>query len=77
MLQKEKIVIQRMNQRSKEKSLFEKQSELTPDMRVMLLDWICQVSSDYCLKRQTFHLAIQYIDHYLETCVEHIQTQDF
>ena len=31
--------------------MLEKQTELTPEMRLMLLDWICQVSSDYCLKR--------------------------
>ena len=32
-------------------NVFEKQTELNSDMRLMLLDWICQVSSDYCLKR--------------------------
>jgi len=30
-------------------NVFEKQTELNSDMRLMLLDWICQVSSDYCL----------------------------
>ena len=48
--------------------MLEKQTELTPEMRLMLLDWICQVSSDYCLKRQTFHLSVQYIDHYIDNC---------
>lgn len=63
--------------RQVEKTIFEKQGELTSEMRCMLLDWVCQVSTDYCLKRQTFHLTLQYIDAYLQRCNQHIQTQDF
>ena len=46
-------------------------------MRLMLLDWIQQVCFDYCLKRQTFHLSVLYIDCYLQRCALHIPTRDF
>ena len=45
MLRKEKSIsdlIQPLN-------VFEKQSNLTPDMRLVLMDWLNQVSQDYCL----------------------------
>ena len=32
-------------------SMFEMQKNLSEEMRLILLDWICQVSSDYGLKR--------------------------
>jgi len=46
-------------------------------MRLILLDWMCQVSSDYCLKRKTFHLAIHFVDAYLVLCGETLQTCQF
>ena len=46
-------------------------------MRLTLLDWLCQVSTDYCLKRQTYHLALSYTDHYLQNCQQHIPTSEF
>jgi hypothetical protein len=51
-------------------SLFELQPNLTPDMRLTLLDWLCQVSNDYCLKRETFHRAIIMVDRYMQSCGE-------
>ena len=53
------------------------QKNLSEEMRIILLDWICQVSSDYGLKRQTFHLTMQYIDTFLQRCPEQIQTYEF
>lgn len=58
-------------------TIFSLQPALTPQMRLILLDWMCQVSSDYCLKRKTFHLAIKYVDSYLVRCNEILQTQHF
>ena len=58
-------------------NVFKVQENLTEEMRLILLDWICQVSSDYGLKRQTFHLTLQYIDAFLQKCPEQIQTYEF
>lgn len=46
-------------------------------MRIILYEWMCQVSSDYCLKRRTFHIAIQFVDAYLARHKEHIYTDEF
>ena len=46
-------------------------------MRYILLDWINQVSSDYCLKRATFHKAIHMIDAYLLNCNREVPVADF
>lgn len=34
-------------------------------MRTTLIDWMMEVCLDYCLKRETFHLSIIYLDKYL------------
>lgn len=34
-------------------------------MRTTLIDWMNEVCLDYCLKRETFHLSIIYLDIYL------------
>ena len=38
-------------QHAKERTLFEIQPELSTEMRYILLNWLNQVSADYCLKR--------------------------
>ena len=43
----------------------------------MLLDWMCQVSADYCLKRPTFHLSCQLVDMFLTKCGHQVPTQEF
>lgn len=35
-------------------------------MRSILLDWAMEVCMEYLMKRETFHLAINYIDRYLD-----------
>jgi Cyclin, N-terminal domain len=45
--------------------LSNKQSEVKWKMRAILLDWMCEVCSDYTLKRETYHYAINYVDRYL------------
>ena len=47
MLRKETLISE-LNQAV---DVFEKQPELTGDMRLVLMDWLNQVSQDYCLKR--------------------------
>ncbi|CAK8674711.1 G1/S-specific cyclin-E1-like isoform X2 [Clavelina lepadiformis] len=39
--------------------------DLQPRMRSILLDWLMEVSEVYTLHRETFYLAIDYIDRYL------------
>lgn len=34
-------------------------------MRAILFDWMMEVCSEFTLKRETFHLATNYIDRYL------------
>lgn len=34
-------------------------------MRLMLLDWMMEVSDEFGLSRETFHLSITYVDLYL------------
>jgi hypothetical protein len=34
-------------------------------MRLMLIDWIMEVCDEFALSRETFHLAVLYIDLYL------------
>lgn len=39
---------------------------MKPHMRIMLLDWVMEVCNEFRFKRQTYHLAVYYIDRYLE-----------
>ena len=41
------------------------QSRLTPRMRLILLDWMMEVCMEFKLKRETFHLACNYLDRFL------------
>ncbi|KAM3143800.1 G1/S-specific cyclin-E1 [Paramecium bursaria] len=41
------------------------QTEITSMMRAILIDWMMEVCMEFQLKRQTFHLAVSYIDNYL------------
>ena len=34
-------------------------------MRAILLDWMMEVSSEFLMKRETYHLAVMYVDKYL------------
>jgi cyclin E len=35
-------------------------------MRAVLLDWVMEVCSEFTLKRETYHLAVSYIDRFLD-----------
>jgi hypothetical protein len=39
--------------------------QLNPRMRAILLDWLAEVCEDYALHRETWYLAVNYIDRYL------------
>ena len=34
-------------------------------MRAILVDWMMEVCSEFHLKRETFHLAVAYLDRHL------------
>lgn len=40
---------------------------LQPRMRAILLDWLVEVCEVYKLHRETFYLALDFIDRYLST----------
>lgn len=58
-------------------TLHEKQPSMTPEMRLILLDWLCEVCSDYSLKRQTFHRSVCMVDSFLENCPEILEVSEF
>jgi hypothetical protein len=41
---------------------FTRQKEVNHRMRALLLDWIMEVCSEFCLRRETFYLTISHID---------------
>ena len=42
-----------------------KQTNVTWLMRAILLDWMMEVAMEFTLKRETYHLAVSYVDRYL------------
>lgn len=45
---------------------FEKhQSDVTPIMRTILVDWMVEVCMEFALKRETFYYALNYVDRFL------------
>ena len=57
-------------------NVFKKHQEITSDMRLILLDWMCQVCADYYLKRQTFHRSLNMVDQVLMAS-QNIKAEDF
>ena len=41
------------------------QKVITPYMRAILIDWMMEVCNEFTLKRETFHLAVNYVDRIL------------
>ncbi|CAD8048040.1 unnamed protein product [Paramecium sonneborni] len=41
------------------------QTQITPLMRAILMDWMIEVCSVYFMKRDTYYLAVAYVDSYL------------
>lgn len=47
--------------------MFQRHPTLQPRMRAILLDWLIEVCEVYKLHRETYYLAMDYIDRYLST----------
>lgn len=43
---------------------------INAEMRAILVDWMMEVCSDFGLKRETFHYAVNYVDRYLSSVSE-------
>jgi cyclin E len=41
------------------------QPQITPSMRLILYDWMMEVCSELTLKRETFHLSVNFCDRYM------------
>jgi hypothetical protein len=52
-------------------SLQTMQPHIKPMMRAVLFDWMMEVSAEFALKRETFHLACWHVDRFLsvQSCV--------
>lgn len=53
------------NQRTQK--MFEQNPGIKPRMRSILLDWIIEVCEVYKMHRETYYLAVDYLDRYLST----------
>ncbi|XP_014352706.1 cyclin-A1 isoform X2 [Latimeria chalumnae] len=42
-----------------------KQSDITPGMRAILVDWLVEVGEEYKLQTETLYLAVNYLDRFL------------
>jgi cyclin E len=55
-----------------EQNYLRKHPGIEPQMRAILLDWVMEIANAYRLHRQTFHLAVEYIDRFM-SCTEKLQ----
>ncbi|XP_012284988.1 G1/S-specific cyclin-E [Orussus abietinus] len=51
----------------RDSQMFQRHPSLQPRMRAILLDWLIEVCEVYKLHRETYYLAMDYIDRYLST----------
>lgn len=48
------------------KPYINKNSDITEQMRTILVDWLIEVQENFALFHETLYLAVQILDHYLE-----------
>jgi len=48
------------------RGLFACQSEINPEMRNVVVNWLNEVTDEFHLKKETFFLAVDYLDRFLE-----------
>lgn len=46
---------------------------IEPQMRAILLDWLVEISYAYRLHRETYHLAIEYLDRFMSVCTQQMR----
>ncbi|XP_022218922.2 G1/S-specific cyclin-E isoform X2 [Drosophila obscura] len=71
-----KLMCHRDEQDSRLRSttMLEQHPGLQPRMRAILLDWLIEVCEVYKLHRETFYLAVDYLDRYLHVAHEVLKT---
>lgn len=62
----------KLNNYKHDHSYLRKHPGIEPQMRAILLDWIMEIANAYHLHRQTFHLAVEYIDRFM-SCTEKLK----
>lgn len=55
--------------------LFEQSPGIKPRMRSILLDWITEVCEVYHMHRETYYLAVDYLDRYLSVQTGVVKSQ--
>ena len=43
----------------------QRQTDITPNMRTILVDWLVEVADEYHLHRETLFLAVNFVDRFL------------
>jgi len=61
------IMLQKDRDYKRDSLYIRKHPSLQPRMRAVLLDWLIEVCEVYRLHRETFHLAVDFVDRYLST----------
>mmetsp|Transcript_9656 Transcript_9656/g.18848 ORF Transcript_9656/g.18848 Transcript_9656/m.18848 type:complete len:465 (+) Transcript_9656:41-1435(+) len=56
--------------------LHSRQPYIKPIMRAVLFDWMMEVTAEFALKRETFHLAAWYVDRFL-TLQSNVRKEEF
>uniref|UniRef100_A0A3P9KWP3 G2/mitotic-specific cyclin-B2 n=2 Tax=Oryzias latipes TaxID=8090 RepID=A0A3P9KWP3_ORYLA len=54
------------------KGYLERHAEITSGMRVVLVDWLVEVSQEYMLSSETLYLAVNYVDRFL-SCTTNVK----
>ncbi|KFO22637.1 G2/mitotic-specific cyclin-B3 isoform X2 [Fukomys damarensis] len=55
------------------KNYMKRQTEITSDMRAILVDWLVEIQMSFNMRHETLYLAMKLVDHYLmkELCRKH------
>jgi hypothetical protein len=61
------IMLQKDRDYKRDPLYIRKHPQLQPRMRAVLLDWLIEVCEVYRLHRETFHLAVDFVDRYLSS----------
>lgn len=51
--------------------------DLVPHHRTILIDWLYDVSKEYQLGLETFHVGVQFLDVYMQKCIDRISRKMF
>lgn len=60
-----RVMIEKDQEYKRDSNYLDKHPKLRPRMRSVLLDWLIEVSEVYRLHRETFYLAVDFVDRYL------------